>query len=518
FLHVAITRIADPAGLDALAEAIRARIDDLLLVTEDFGLQLARAQTMATEFEQVGRSRDPRLAAEATAVGDFLRWLVDGGFVFLGYREYAIAGEGDARTIALRPGSGLGLLRPEERSAYRTPRPIASLPRGAQRRILGDRLLTVGKTRALSPVHRRVAMDDLGFATLDAGGTLVGVRRFLGLFTGKAHAEEAAETPMLRRMLRQIVAAEGVISGSHDWKEIVAVFNALPKTELFASTPEEVRGDIATILGAERTNEVVVAVRESGEGERLSVLVVMPRTRISGEARGRIVALVCARLGVELVEDHLHAGDPENPSSHARLHLAFTRGDAALDDRTMAALRVAIDGVLERWSVRLREALHERYGPEVGGRLATVFAEAFPNDYMASTPVERALEDVRLAAAAVETRSPQIVLDPEPLDGATVLRLYLAGEALVLADFLPLLDHAGIRTLVEDRVRLDPASGPPVFLHRFLVHDRMDRILDVPRVGRRLVELLLAVRARRVPSDTLGRLVVEADLDWRAGS
>jgi glutamate dehydrogenase len=487
-----------------------------VLVTEDFGLQLARAQALATEFEQLGRSRDPRLAAEATALGDFLRWLVDGGFVFLGYREYELAGSGDDRTVALRPGSGLGLLRHEERSSFRTPRPLASLPTGVRRRILGGRLLTVTKTHATSPVHRAVPMDDLGFVALDATGAVLAERRFIGLFTSKAHAEEAAEIPVLRRMLRQIVAAEGVISGSHDWREIVGVFNTLPKSELFASTPEEIRGDIATILAAERTSGVTVTVREGGEGERLCVLVVMPRSRISGEARSRVVALVCARLGVTLLEDHLHAGDVDDPTSRARLHLAFTRGESPLDARAIADLEAAIDAVLERWSVRLREALVERHGEVAGGALAATFADAFPNDYVATTPIERALEDVVFADAAFRTGAPQITLDPEPVDGATVLRVYLAGEALVLADFLPLLDDAGLRTLVEDRVRLEPASGRPAFVHRFLVQDRAGRPLDVGRSGQPLVELLLAVQARRIPSDVLNRLVVDAGLDWRA--
>jgi glutamate dehydrogenase len=511
FVHIAVDRVADPAALE---EAIRARIDDLVLVTEDFGLELSRAQAMATEYEQLGRSSDPRLAGDATAVGDFLRWLVDGGFVFLGYREYTFDGGVDARTIAVRAGSGLGLLRHEERSRFRTPQPVGSLPPTVRHRILGGRLLTVTKTRATSPVHRRVPMDDLGFAIFDAGGAIVGERRLIGLFTSKAHAEEAAEIPLLRRMLRQIVAAEGVMSGSHDWREIVAVFNTLPKSELFASTADEIRGDIAAILAAERTNDIVARVREASGGDRLAVLVVMPRALVSSEAKSRIVSLVSARLGVTLLEDHMHAGDVEDRTSRGRLHLAFTRGDARLDERTLDELGAAIDAVLERWSTRLRAALVARLAD--GAALATRFADAFPEGYTATTSVERAVEDVRLADAAGTGDAPQIALDPEPHDGATVLRVYLAGEPLVLADFLPLLDDAGLRALVEDRDRLDPASGKPVYVHRFLVHDRAGRPLDVARVGERLVALLLAVRAGRVPSDVLNRLVLDTDLDWRA--
>jgi glutamate dehydrogenase len=185
------------------------------------------------------------------------------------------------------------------------------------------------------------------------------------------------------------------------------------------------------------------------------------------------------------------------------------------DERTLASLRAAIDAVLERWTTRLRAALVTRDGDQ-GAVLAARFADAFPDDYTATTSIERAVEDVRLAAAAAASGTPQIALDPEPVDGATVLRVYLAGEPLVLADFLPLLDHAGLRALVEDRVRLDPAAGEPVFVHRFLVQDRARHPLDVARVGERLVALGLAVRAGRVPSDVLNRLVVETDLDWRA--
>jgi glutamate dehydrogenase len=242
----------------------------------------------------------------------------------------------------------------------------------------------------------------------------------------------------------------------------------------------------------------------------------MPRSRISGEARARVAALVSGRLGVEHIEDHLHAGDSEDPASRARLYLAFTRGTTVLDERTVAELRVAIDVVLEHWTVRLREALLERHGEGEGARLATAFAEAFPSDYTATTPVERAVNDVTLVAEATRTGAPQIVLDPEPADGATVLRLCLAGEPLVLADFLPILDHAGIRALVEDRVRIQPTTGAPVYLHRFHVHDRFGNPLDVARVGDRVVALLLAVRAQRSASDALNGLVVETDLDWRA--
>ena len=161
-------------------------------------------------------------------MADFLRWLVDGGFVFLGYREYGLTALGGASLLGLRPGTGLGLLRREARSTFARQRHIDELPEPVKARLFGSRLLTVAKTVAVSPVHRHARMDDVGVKEFDAEGRVVGERRFIGFFTSKASAEEAAELPILRRMLRQILAAEQVVPGSHDYKELVTVFNASP--------------------------------------------------------------------------------------------------------------------------------------------------------------------------------------------------------------------------------------------------------------------------------------------------
>src|SRR5262249_13845966 len=257
--HAPGPRVTDPAELERLAEEVRGGREDVHLVTDDFAPMIARAHAVAAELDGRGRAREDAGAAEAAAVADFLRWLVDGTFVFLGYREYRLDSvEGD-RALAVRAGSGLGLLRREERSAFAEPQPAHELPDTVRTRLFGGRLLPATKTLAESPVHRRVRMDDIGVRQLDAAGEVVGERRFLGLFTSKAYAEEAAEIPLLRRMLRHILAAEQVVPGSHDYKEIVTVFNALPKLELISSTPTEIRDQIRPIMATTASDRVYPA-------------------------------------------------------------------------------------------------------------------------------------------------------------------------------------------------------------------------------------------------------------------
>jgi glutamate dehydrogenase len=76
-------------------------------------------------------------------------------------------------------------------------------------------------------------MDYVGVKKLDESGQVVGERRFLGLFTSKAYAENAEEIPILRRKLHRILDRSGAAEGSHDYKEIITIFNSMPKEDLF---------------------------------------------------------------------------------------------------------------------------------------------------------------------------------------------------------------------------------------------------------------------------------------------
>src|SRR6185312_16756089 len=142
------------------------------------------------------------------------------------------------------PGSGLGLLDDEARSAYAEPVAVETLDPSLRERALGGELLLVSKTNRLSPVHRRVRMDYVGIRRVSSDGEIVGEARLIGLFTTKAYAEPASETPVLHRKLQRILASEDLIAGSHDYKSAVSLFESFPKGELFAAPTDDLRGAV----------------------------------------------------------------------------------------------------------------------------------------------------------------------------------------------------------------------------------------------------------------------------------
>src|SRR5439155_1350991 len=141
--------------------------------------------------------------------------------------------------------------------------------------------------------------------------------------------------------------------GSHDYKELVTVFNALPKSELLASTPPEIRADLLQILAAVRSEDVVVSVRSQPANGRLAVLVVLPPARFSSEARQQIGALLRERLGGTLLDDYLTFVDGDR----ALLHFTLTAGPGTAEAPSAAELRDAVAAMVRTWEERLREAL-----------------------------------------------------------------------------------------------------------------------------------------------------------------
>ena len=139
---------------------------------------------------ELSRSRRPRFPPAELAEGqDFLRWLDDDNFTFLGFREYVFDG-------AAKPERGpLGILRDEAHPVFGGLRDLSSLPSDVQDFVRRRELLVITKSNRRATVHRTAHMDAIGVRRFGADGEVVGIRLFLGLFTSLAYSRSSALDP-----------------------------------------------------------------------------------------------------------------------------------------------------------------------------------------------------------------------------------------------------------------------------------------------------------------------------------
>ena len=104
--------------------------------------------------------------------------------------------------------------------------------------------------------------------------------------------EPATKTPLLHHKLEQMLPAEDLIPGSHDYKAVVALFESFPKDELFQASAEELRHLVAGLLQLEKHGGIRVLIRRDLYGRNVSVVVALPRDRFNAELRKRLQAAV----------------------------------------------------------------------------------------------------------------------------------------------------------------------------------------------------------------------------------
>ena len=229
---------------------------------------------------RAGTARYPR--DEVHEVADFLEWLLKGNFVLLGAREYDFSDGTIRDRRRLRPRASCAT-RSARRTASRVP--LTDLPPAVRERATNGDLLLVTKTNAISPVHRHERMDYVGVRRVSRSGEIVGESRLLGLFTSKAFAERASETPLLHRKLRQALDAEDLIEGSHDYKAAVALFDSFPKEELFAAPVDDLRRAVVALTGLEGSDRVRLLGRRDADGRSASLILVAAALALQRAAR-----------------------------------------------------------------------------------------------------------------------------------------------------------------------------------------------------------------------------------------
>src|SRR5919201_1728297 len=501
-MHFELDRRLTPEELADLEDAVRAVLADVRRVVRDFPALRDRVGQLV----QVARDGARRYEAEEIdEVVGFLEWLARDSFIFLGARDYELV-DGALQVVA---GSGLGLLEAEARSAYAKPVPVDALDERLRERAFGGGLLLVSKTNRLSPVHRRARMDYVGIRRVGPDGNVVGEARLIGLFTTKAYAEPASETPLLQRKLQRVLAAEDLIEGSHDYKAAVSLFESFPKDELFGAPTEDLRRAVIALLGLHPDQGRVLG-RLDADGRSASVIVALPKGRYDATLLDRLRAFLSERFGVATVDAHEVLAEEDRVRVHFTVHRP--RGD--MPEVSFRELEAEILDLARTWDDRAREELVARHGEERGRMLAKRWTARLPDSYKAAVAPASAADDIanfeRLftggAAFHVGVRN-----EPE---GLTRIGMYRLGGKVELSQAMPILQHLRLRVVEERPTRLLGGEGE-TWLQDFGVLGPTDLPLDLEECGERLASCIAAVWSGDAESDSLNRLVITAGLDWR---
>ncbi len=504
-MRIEIDRPESRADGDALASRLRHVLHDVRLAVADWE---AMRDTLAGAGAEVARNAPPQCAGlDETAA--FLRWLADRHFTYLGYRRYDLQADETGGRLAGAPGTALGLMRRAEESdnaAAAAGRPVTP---EVLTRLRGPHPLIVSKSARRSTVHRPVPMDSIEVKRYDGAGNVVGVHRFLGLFTSRAHNRPPAEVPLLRRKIAAVRERAGFPSESHDDRALLHVLEALPRGELFQYDEDALLETGLGILDLHTRPRVRLFARRNAFEWAVSCLVFVPRERYAPGLRKLVSETLEAAFDGTCQAYFTQLGDDPLARLHVIVRTVPGRVPAFRTEEIEARLAAALSG----WDDNLAAALAAAHDGDAAAALAGRYRAAFPLAYRERFAADAAADDIGRIEAA--RRGDGLALHLyNAAEGRARLKIYRCGDQLALSDVLPTLENMGLRVVDEFPYRL--AGGETeVWIHDLGVRVAAGGEIHTALTGERLAAAFIRVWRGEAEDDAFNRLIVRAGLDWR---
>ena len=503
-MHIEVDRLAEPERRNALAADIVRVLGDVRTVVTDWSAMRERMLAIDAELGSAPLPHAPEEIGETRA---FLQWLADNHFTFVGYRCHDAVDVADGLGLAIVPGSGLGLLRPQPGETLSAS--FMQLPPRLRAKARAPGLLVITKSNSRSTVHRPGYLDYIGIRRFDAAGTIIGEHRFIGLYTSAAYSAIPEGIPLLRRKVARILAATGFAPGSHAYKSLVNILDTYPRDELFQIGEDELAATALGILKLEGRARLRLFVRHDLYERFVSCLIYAPRERYTTELRKRLQALLVEAFRGTGAEFAVLLS--ESPLVRVLITVRTQPGQVPDVDRDTLEQRLA--EASRRWEDDLAEALHRTLDEARAAPLARRYANAFPAAYREDFPARAAAADLALVERALASGEVAMNLYRPVEAGAGQLRFKLArrGGPVWLSEALPMLERMGLTVIEERPYRVAPEGAERVWLHDYgLQVDGAD--VDVDDVREHFEDAFGRVMRGELESDDFNRLVLTARL------
>ncbi|WP_375650760.1 NAD-glutamate dehydrogenase [Bartonella sp. OT172YNZD] len=486
--------------------------NELTLVLEQVNAAVQDWKPMLEEVEKhihaYQISLPPHYKQEGEKAIEFLHWLMDDNFIFLGMRTYNFIKNQKPLKSFTASNIELGILTDasihivNDESMKEPPQEVLSF-------MESDNLFIVTKANSRSKIHRSVWLDYIGLKIFDKENQLCGELRIVGLFTSSAYTRSILQIPFLKEKAQTIIQRLGHNHADYSGKALISALETYPRDEMFRSDVDTLTENTKLILQLDERPRLRVLAHTDSFGRFVSILVYVPRDQYSSDLREKV--------GEHFVE--LYKGDffESYPlfleSTLIRVYYIIHRkGNETVPLIKRSTLEQHVRSIARSWEDSVQAIALTQKTTEQQTRLAS----EFPNSYRDLFSTEDAIND---AGHILNLH------DEKPLfvnfyhaqnkeKGTISLRLFHRHEALALSKRVPLLENMGFRVITEQTLELPDGYGHSVYLHDMQLESTFQLCIDFEKNGQKHAETFEAIWAQNADNDAFNALTQTAELDW----
>jgi len=499
-----------PAESKIAEKEIRATLKHVAVAVQDY-------EAMCTQMQNV---RDA-LEAEADTVPvsgtslaeslEFITWLLDDHFTFLGYEKYCINRTSRSPSIELQEKSRLGVSKFKKDIKPKVK--LSELSNGARDLILKKKICDFAKSGTRSKVHRPAYCDYVLIKEFDSNGEVSVEHRFSGLYTSTVYFQEVLDIPLLRRKVNGVLERSGFSKNGHNIKDLLQVINVFPRDELFQISKSQLLHTSTEIARIQDLSTSRLFIRRDLYGNFFSCLVYVPKDSFSTKVRLTIQKLLQQRLQGEEVEFTTHSSE----SDFTRIHLIFRVPKIELVQYSAESIEEEMISLIKPWEDHLLKQLSVQYSDVEASKLHTQYSDCFSQSYKEAYSAETAVVDILDIEQVVDTQQLVVNLSPCNAEGEAEFsfKIFSYRDQLHLSNVDPILENLGLNIISEKTFKLQRSSSDRVWLHDFSVY-RAKPLGNFTADTKKLFEdAFLAVFYGDIDDDSFNGLVTTAEIEWR---
>ncbi|RLA04530.1 MAG: NAD-glutamate dehydrogenase, partial [Gammaproteobacteria bacterium] len=512
-MYIEVDRQTDPDKLEQLQNNLQRVLNDVHITVRDWQPMCQKLKEVVAEVE---KSPFPKRKISLNEALNFLKWIGDDHFTFMGYRYYDIKSVRGDYLLTPEPENSLGLKTVHDKKHHEYL--LSILPKPAQKLALNNsNILIVSKTITLSTVHRPAFIDYIGVKRFDAEGNVVGEHRFYGLYTAAAYNLSPLAIPMLREKVNSVMKLSDLSPQGHESKVLEHVLETYPRDEFFQIGVAKLLEISMGIVHMQERPATRLFVRKDPFGRFFSCLVFVPRELYNTELRLKFTAILKNHFGgIGEVQSTTYFSESIlartlyqiNVQSSEEVHVDLVQLEHELNEATKS------------WQDNLTEALKNEYGEEEGLRLAYKYKEGFPAGYEDESSQQATVHDIKqMEALGADTPLTMILYHPQEETSDRIrFKLFNLDQPSPLSDVLPMLENMGCTVLGEIPYEVTATDQVARWILDFHMIIDSGNTIKFEQIKDNFQQTFAQVWKGNAENDGFNKLVLAAQLNWRETS
>ncbi|WNC70327.1 NAD-glutamate dehydrogenase [Thalassotalea nanhaiensis] len=502
-IYIQLGSLLNDNACASLKTKIIALLTNVQLVTDDWSNMLNQAKAVAQDqSDSVIKSKNSEQAQ------DFMYWLCQDNFTFLGYHQFLIDEHQEQRGV-----ESLGIFKQSSEFIASEESGLKLKNEELQHFIDSEQSLLISKSTVKAKIHRLDYYDQISIKEYSKNGNIIVIHRFIGLFTQAANNQNPLNIPYLEAKLNTVLKRVNYKVESHKYKTFRHILKALPKREIFESNASNLFNLAKGIYNLNAQNKGGTFVRENNFNQQVSALVFVSKDAFCTDLRDEIETLFCQFYGGKI----LSRCSMLNDNNLAQWHFTLVKDEQISSGLNRNVLINRIEAKTKSWMESLNSSILERWKDEYATQIIQKYSNSFSKSYRETFSVTAALKDIEYFEKLTQESKYQFQIYRNEEDQSNLLRLniYSLAQGIALSDSIPILENLGFRPLDEFSFKVITKDNSCNALYSYTLECPVNTDLCLKEIKINLEQALTDIWAQHIENDGYNKLLLTANINIR---